>query len=156
AQVVTDRDFSLENKCLTTGLRNALMTQDTGTFLGQGTQYKIGTLFAASLYQAGNKAGGTSGTQELAKALILAYDDESNDTPGFKQVFEDNINTPENITVELMADTILSHISDPNLKRLTCNELWERLNLDPSNNALPHCPNTSMRGSMNCQVLPPP
>ena len=65
AQVVTDRDFSLDDKCMTATLQNALMTQDNGTFLGQGLQYKVGTLFAASLWQAGNKAGGTSGTQEI-------------------------------------------------------------------------------------------
>jgi hypothetical protein len=155
---VKARDLSLEDKCLTTDLRTALTTLDTGTFTGEGFQYRIGTLFAASLYQAGNHAGGTSGTEEIAKALIRSYDDDANATPGFKQVFEANVASPEKITLEKMADIILSHITDPNLQRLTCNELWERLNLnnpDPLG-GLTHCPNTSMRGSMNCPPLPPP
>jgi hypothetical protein len=158
ASVVKDRDLSLTDKCMTVDLRTALMTQTTDAFHGAGFEYKVGTIFAAALYQAGNHAGGTSGTEEIAKALIRAYDDDTNATPGFKQVFEFNTMSPEKITLEKMADVILSHITDPNLQRLTCNELWERLNLnnpDPLG-GLTHCPNTSMRGSMNCPVLPPP
>ena len=85
-------------------------------------------------------------------------DDETNGTPGFKQVFDANLTSPQNITLEKMSDVILSHITDPNLKKLVCNELWERLNLnnpDPLG-GLTHCPSTSARGSMNCPVLPPP
>jgi hypothetical protein len=155
ATVVKDRDFSLEDKCMTVELRTALTTLGTGDFIAQGQQYKVGTLFAASLYQAANKGGKV---ELMQKALVASYDDETNATPGFKQVFDANLNSPQKITLEKMADVILSHITDPDLKRLTCNELWERLNLTipTPDSSLTNCPNTSMRGSMNCPVLPAP
>jgi hypothetical protein len=155
ATVVKDRDFSLEDKCLSVELRTALTSLTTDTFVSEGQQYKVGTLFAASLYQAANKSGKV---EVMEKALVAAYDDENLKTPGFKQVFDANVDSPHKITLEKVVDVILSHVTDPDLQRATCNELWERLDLQlpTPDGSLTHCPPTSMRGSMNCPVLPTP
>jgi hypothetical protein len=151
--VVKARDFSLEDKCMTVDLRTAIATLPSDTFVGEGQQYKLGTIFAASLYQAANKGGKVTVMQQ---ALVAAYNDDSNATPGFNQFLASNLASPQNLTLEKVADIILSHITDPDLKRLACNEMWERLNLTiPSpDGSITHCPPTSMRGSMNCPVLP--
>jgi len=157
AQVVTDRDFSLLDKCMTVELRTEITTQSTDEFVAQGNQYKLGTIFATSLYQAANKSGKLEIMQE---ALVAAYDDSTPATPGFNQIFEANDAMPENITLEMLSDVILSHITDPALATQVCNELWERLDLQvPDDGSVvpsAHCPTTSLRGSVNCQPLPTP
>lgn len=147
----TRRDFSRSaENCMSADLKNAL-SLPSDTFAGQGQQYKLGTLIAASLYQAANKGGKV---EIMQKALIRAYSDESNLTPGLRQVFQSNLGSPEKITLERIADVILSHITDPELKRLTCNELWDRLDLEiVDTTSVPACPNTSLRGT-TCLDIP--
>lgn len=152
-EIATRRDFSRStDTCMSVELRTAINNLDSATFIGQGKIYDLGTLVAASLYQAANKGGKV---EIMQKALIKAYDDPATQTPGFRQIFDANLSTSEKISLELMSDVIISHITDPDLKRLTCNELWDRLDLQPSQIPLPHCPPTSNRGTV-CPPLPPP
>jgi hypothetical protein len=153
-KIAAARDFSNNDLCLTVDLRNALMSQSSATFIGQGNQYKIGTLFAASLYQAANKSGKV---ELMQAALVKAYDDESSMTPGFKQFFNLNIESPDKVTLEAIVAVILNHITDTELKKQTCSELWTRLDLHPLDMQFvpPGCPTTALRGT-TCMTLPPP
>jgi hypothetical protein len=153
--LVDKRDFSRAQpgeNCMTEELRTAIQNQLTGVFLSLGKEYELGTLFAAALYQAANKAGEVEAMQ---KAIIKAYDDTSTATPGLQQMFDAYLSNPEKVTLEALSDVILSHITSPNLQRLACNELWERLDLHPEDRPLAHCPSTSLRGTASCPVLPP-
>jgi hypothetical protein len=151
--LVDKRDFSRgAQNCMTESLRTAINNLDSDTFAVQSKQYDLGTLFAASLYQAANKGGKL---ELMQKALIRAYDDDSSQTPGLKQFLDANLATSEKLTLEAVSDIIISHVTDPDLKRLVCNELWDRLDLQPTQIPLPHCPPTSMRGT-TCTPLPPP
>ena len=122
------------------GLRTAMQNQLTPTFLSLGHDYALGTLFAASVYQAAQKAGDVEGMQ---KALIKAYDDSSTATPGLQQFINANLSNPERVTLEALADILLAHISSPNMRQLACSELWQRLDLHPEDRPMPNCPATS-------------
>jgi hypothetical protein len=152
--LVSNRDFSRgAQDCMTEELRTAIINLDSSTFVGQGKEYDLGTLFAASLYQAANKSGKLEIMQE---ALISAYDDSTSQTPGLRQVLDANLSTSEKVTLELLSDVLISHVTDPALKAQVCSELWDRLDLhwDQLPTAT-HCPTTATRG-MTCTPLPPP
>ncbi|MBK7860307.1 MAG: hypothetical protein IPJ65_17195 [Archangiaceae bacterium] len=142
---VAARDFSLQGQqnCMSTALRTAIDNLHTFEFQRVGMEYKLGTLIAAALYQAAEPIGQRDIMQ---KALIQAYDDDSTQSLGLRQLFEANLNTPENVTLEAVSDTILSHITGEELRRRACAELWDRLDLHPDMIPLPHCPNTATRG----------
>ncbi|MBX7114477.1 MAG: hypothetical protein K1X64_09115 [Myxococcaceae bacterium] len=145
------RDISNPGRCIDAGLRAAILTQTGPQFLASGNQYRLGTLIATSLFQASLQAGDK--LDLMQKALFDSYDDERPGTPGFKQLFSQYATNPQGFTPELMANTILSHITDPELKRLTCNQLLDRLALEcdaPPCMNLPACPSTSSKGSAGC------
>jgi hypothetical protein len=148
-----DRDISRPDKCLNAQLRTAMTTLPINDFQRQGLEYRIGTVIASALYQAGNKKAGPSGTQLIAKSLLNAYSDKSAATPGFAELIAQNIEQPQNFTLPKVADTILAHISDPELKKLTCNEFLDRLQLQlecpalPCPTVLPNCPANSTPGT---------
>lgn len=150
-EVAEPRDFSRSMEtCMSSGLRTALQGP-SDAFIASGFQYKLGTIIAAALYQAANKGGKL---EIMQKALIRSYDHESNVTPGFRQEITANLNASEKFTLEKVAGIILSHITDPDLKRLTCNELWGRLDLaNSTERPIPFCPNTSLRDS-TCPPVP--
>lgn len=150
-EATTDkRDFSATmDMCMTVELRNALGLP-SDSFLNQGMQYRIGTLIAAALFQASEPAGKR---EVMQKSLINAYSDETNLNPGFRQVFQANLASSQNITLERVARVIIGHITDPELKRRTCTELVDRLNLDRS--LVTECPSTAGNGTA-CPDLPPP
>lgn len=142
-----ERDLSLPDKCMNPGLRNALDTLPVEDFVRAGYEYQVGTVLAAALYRAGSKAGKL---EVLQKALLRAYHDTNPRTPGFFQLISSNLQTPQNFTVSAVANTILQHISDPELKKYTCNELWDRLQircLAMPCEELPDCPAESSRGN---------
>src|SRR5439155_19618647 len=70
-----ERDMSDVNKCMTRELRTPHTTLTRDQFYSEGWQYKIGTLFAASLYQAAHPA---SQDVIMQKSLIKWYDDPLN------------------------------------------------------------------------------
>ena len=109
--------------------------------LDELTIYTVGTLFAASFYQAASKA---NKLELMAKFLINAY---SNNTPqGAHGIREHYIRSnPRDITFASVANVFLAHITDEDLRRRTCNELMDRF--DFPKKALPNCPESSERDS---------
>ncbi|MFZ5470977.1 MAG: hypothetical protein ACOZIN_16235 [Myxococcota bacterium] len=147
--IVDDRDISKPDKCMSEGLRTALASLPVGTFTGQGLEYEVGTLLAASLYQAGNKSAQMG---VLQKAVISAYDDDSAATPGFRQLIRNNLETPQNFTLSAVLDALLAHLpAGSRLQELTCNEFLDRFQVPRGE--LPHCPVSSVKGT-DCPLLP--
>lgn len=147
------RDISIPGRCMDSGLKTALLTQSPNQFLGSGSQYRVGTLIASSLYQASVKAGGNK-LRLMQQALLSSYDDERPGKLGFRQLFDQYATNSSGFTPELVANTIINHVDDPELKRLTCNELLDRLALNcpslPCDDFLPACPATSAKGTAGC------
>jgi hypothetical protein len=145
------RDMSRTDKCLTQTMRDAMNNFTQSQWLNQGLQYQLGTVFAASLYQAVNKTN-ASKLGVMAKAIVASYEDPSPTSEGFYQVINRNLGTAEKFTLEVVADVILGHITDPELAKATCGEFLDRLQLDRTR--LAHCPASSTKGT-SCPVLPP-
>ncbi len=153
------RDFSKPDKCLSQGDYSALASLNIRDFQAQGLEYRVGTVLAASLYQAGNKAGGQTSMAVLQKAVLAAYNDPSPGKPGLSQLISTNIERPQEFKLAAVADAILAHITDENLRKLTCNELLDRMQLHVECPALPcaalpHCPANSSPGTACPDVTP--
>jgi len=119
------RDFSDPKKCWST--------------LEHQNIYTIGTLFAASFYQAAMEVGKFD---SMAKFIIHAYDSNAiGKPPGIRQHYIQNAETPQNISLESVADVFLAHITDNDLKRRTCNQLLDRFAFEKE--YLPNCPESS-------------
>lgn len=147
------RNVADPKKCMTASLRNSIVNDNQGTFLGKGGHYELGSIIATALYLAANKTGKV---EVLGKALITAYDDPSPATEGFRQFLDRNLSTPSNFTLEAMSNIILSHITDLDLKKQTCSELWEHLQLNCTAlpcAELPACPLGAAKGTTNCPSL---
>lgn len=144
------RDLSRTDHCMTKTLRDAMNNFTQSAWLNAGLQYLLGTLFAASLYQAANRATGIK-VGIMAKSLVASYDDPLATSEGFFQVINRNLGTADKFTLELVANTLLTHITDPELQKLTCGELLDRLQLDRAQ--IPACPVSATKGT-NCPVIP--
>lgn len=132
------RDISVTNRCLSTNDRTVLEMQGFGQFLSTGGDYRVGTVLAAALYQAGEKTGKR---EDLQRALIETYSDETPANLGFRQLVTQNLASPEKFKLETVANALLGHITDTELRRQTCNQLWPRLKLDVL--FVPNCPASS-------------
>jgi hypothetical protein len=149
---VTNRTMSRPDLCMNDSLRNAFMTFTPGQWVSAPELYKVGTLWAGALYQAGEKTGKRG---VLQRALLDAYDDQTMAKPGIKQLIDTNLNTSTLFTMEAVANSIVAHITDPELKKVTCNELTTRLQLKCGSfpcDEMPACPATSARQTF-CPVL---
>ncbi len=123
------RDVSRTDQCIDANLENAFRTSNRAQWLASRDLYKYGSLWAAALYQAGNKAG-VNGVQTIQRGLIDAYSDESSATPGLRQLISRNINTPSNFTPEAVAAVIANHLpKNTDARRFACNEMLTRLGL---------------------------
>jgi hypothetical protein len=139
---------------MTGNLRSSYNNYTASQWVSATDMYQLGTVWAAALYQAGNKM---NQNQVVQRALLASYSDQSAATPGIAQLIDSNLATPGNFTMEAVADIIVSHVSDKNLQKYLCNEFSDRLQL--SCNAfpctdMPHCPATSSRGTTSCPTLP--
>ena len=100
----------------------------------------------------------------LQKALIKAYDDEAATSPGLRQLITKNLNTPAKFTQELVVDTIAAHVTDPELKKLVCQEFSSRMQLRCGSwpcivdglPSMPNCPATARRDNTICPAIPQP
>jgi hypothetical protein len=143
------RDLSKPDKCMTLALNASMTNLGVSDFTRQGLEYIIGTRIASALYQAGMKSGKMD---VLQKSLLLAYSDSGVDR-GFAELISQNLDKPQNFNFVNVADTILAHISDNDLRKQVCNEFLDRLQMqnDCPNpglcDALPHCPGTSAPGN---------
>lgn len=152
ARLIAERALDDDSKCMTSEMRNAFNNFQPNNFLNAGFHYKVGSLISTALYQASVPL---AKEDILEKALIAALDDESAKTPGFRQFFSQNQETPQAFTPEVMTNIIASHITDLQLKNAVCKQLWDHLDLDsakfPSAD-LTACA-TASRGT-KCPILP--
>ncbi len=145
-----DRDLSRADACMTLALGTALTNQAATDFMRQSLEYRVGTALAASLYQAGNKTGKMA---VIEQSVLNAYDDPGAKS-GFAQLIEQNLDTPESFRLHKVANAILAHIPDNDLRKVTCNEFLDRLQLQNEcltpgacADILPDCPASSSPGS---------
>lgn len=156
-RIVRNRDLARTDACMDEATRTAFEQFAQGQWVTAQEMYRVGNLIAASLYQSANKAGKLGVMQ---RAVLLAYDDESNSTPGLRQLVSRNLNTPQFFTLEAVGNAFASHISDPELLKLFCNEYSTRLQTTCGTFGggncpeMPACPQTSRRENF-CPLLPP-
>jgi hypothetical protein len=151
--IVHMRDVSRLDACMDSTLQGAFQSFRADQWVVDESMYKVGNLWAAALYQAGNKAGKMLVMQ---RALLASYNDETAGHPGFNQLFATSINTPEKFTPEAVANIIADHIADPDLKKTWCNEISDRMALQCTSfpcDLMPACPSTSSRGTTKCPAL---
>jgi hypothetical protein len=144
------RDFAKGTWCMSTGLRNSLNNTSVGVFSGQGLEYNVGTLIAASFHAA---AGGNTARREaLQKAVLSTYSDSNPSTPGLAQIISNNLSTPESITFATFLNAFLQHVVDSDLRRDLCSQFLDHLQIP--RDQLPDCPASASNPS-SCSVLPP-
>lgn len=159
ARTVEQRNVARTDACLDSNTREAFRQFNPDQWVRAPEMYLVGNLFAASIYQAANKVGGDP--KVMQRVLLAAYDDDSTTTPGLRQLLNKNLNTPQNFTVEAVANTIVAHASDPKLKMELCNEFSTRLQTTcgvfggGTCPEMPDCPATAGRKNF-CTVLPQP
>jgi hypothetical protein len=153
--ITSMRNLARPDACMDANLRNAFFNASQLQWVQSSNMYQVGTLFAAALYQAGNKVGDLKVVQ---KALISAYDDPSPTQPGLRQLINGNLNTPQAVTLEAVSDILVAHLpANSAYRKELCNELSTRLQLKcgafpcPE---MPSCPATSARQNF-CPLLPP-
>jgi hypothetical protein len=136
-RTVAMRDVSRNDACMTLDMYDASMgtglmtTTNQSTWTSSQNMYKVGNIVASALFHAGGQSGKM---KELQTAIIAAYDDDSNSTPGLRQWLEVALQqgAPPLYPMEEITDLFAAHISDPALRGWVCGELSYRLNL--------HCP----------------
>lgn len=151
--IVSMRNVARTDACMTENLRNAFFHYSPDQWVRSTSMYEVGNLIAASLYQAGNKVGDVGVMQ---KAVLTAYDDPSPTNPGLRQLINQNINTPQEVTLEAVTNIIVAHVTDPAMKKELCNEFSTRLQLKCGAfpcDAMPACPSTAARQNF-CPLLP--
>lgn len=139
------RDFTRGDLCLDDVTLREL--QSSSGWIGPGGKmYTYGTLWASALYHGANRTAGVQAMGDLQKSLIAAYDDQTSGKPGMRQLIGTG-DAPGSFTPEAVADVILNHISDDNLKAKVCTEMLTRLRLDrtsmkfcPAGSAIEKCP----------------
>lgn len=158
ADTLALRDFSRPDACLDATLQSALDSFSPDQWVRDPSMYKYGDLWAAAMYRAGNSLGKLG---EMQKALVASYDDGSSTTPGLRQLITGTLNQPINtFTPENVADVILSHVTDPDLKKQLCSQFLTRLQLKcttgtgPLCAEIPNCPSTASRDATTCPTLP--
>jgi hypothetical protein len=155
-RTVAMRDVANGQACVDEGLRAALTSFSPDDWVRSEEMYKLGNVIAATLFQAGSKAGNVALMQ---KVLVASYDDATSTTPGLRQLITGNENNPSAFSLESVVNTIAAHVSDPALKKHFCNEAVDRLQLGCSAfpcDKLPDCPPSSARGTTACKLLPQP
>ncbi len=120
------RNVARLDACMDDSLRNSMESFTPYSWTHSSEMYKVGNIIAVTLYQAGNQAGKL---QILQKALIKAYDDETAGNRGLRQLIEDSLSDSRLFTPERVANVIVAHVSDLDLRRRLCTELTSRLQL---------------------------
>jgi hypothetical protein len=148
AEQADRRDMSM-NKCLTAELRNSLNSLGLSEFMRLGLEYELGTVIASALYHASVP---TQKTAVLQKAVLATYTDPDPNANSLERLVMENVNTPYNFNMTVVADAILAHIPDLDLRTETCNQFLDRLKLPKE--ALPSCPPAAAGGTA-CPALSP-
>jgi len=135
--------------CMDELLANALNTQGVGTFTGYGLEYRVGSLVASALWQAGR---GLGQLDVLQQAVLDAYDDPSPERPGLAQLLTLNLSTPHLFNLAVGLNAIVAHLEgNLDLQKAVCAELFDHVALTPGE--LPACPASAVDGP-TCKDLP--
>ena len=137
------RDISRQDLCLTEGLRNTLQSLGVNEFTGRSFHYAVGSAIASSLYHAG---AGPEDWEQLSGALVSAY--QSTDPRGLYELINENLETPQNFSLEASLDVLLAHISAPDLRTKVCSQFLGRLRV--AREHMPSCPGTSAPAQNGC------
>lgn len=154
ARTLAMRDVSNANACMDESLRTAFRGFMPDAWIQSEEMYRLGNVFAATFYQAGQRSGSVAAMQ---KALVESYDSAS--PTGLRQLVNGNLNNPAAVTPEAVVNVFAAHMSDPTLKRSFCNEAVDRLQLPCTEfpcTALPACPPEASRGTTGCKLLETP
>ncbi len=153
-KLTNDRDLSKPDRCMDVFLRDQLNNTGLSQFSGQGLQYKLGSILASALYQAGE---GTGQRDVLLRAIVSAYSDETTNNPGLKQLIAISLNDQSKFNLVSVSAVIINHITDKPLKTAVCNELIDHLQVpaDQLVGAGLPCP-AAAQGGTTCPRLPAP
>ncbi|HYH95221.1 hypothetical protein [Hyalangium sp.] len=149
-----DRDLAKTDRCVDAFMRDQLNNAALGTFSAQGLEYKLGSILASALYQAGESTGQR---EVLMRAIISAYSDETANNPGLKQLVTLSQNNQQNFNLTSVAAVFIKHVTDVPLKTALCNELIDHLQIPAASLVGPGlpCP-AAAQGGNTCTKLPPP
>ncbi|MBU8896614.1 hypothetical protein DRW03_23705 [Corallococcus sp. H22C18031201] len=125
---VERRDLARADRCLDATLLNNLYSMDLSTWSGNGYEYRLGTILATALYQAGQS---TNQQKVLMRAVASAYNDDSTVTPGLYQVMKKYQGDQNSFTLAEAMKPIISHLTDTDLKKAVCNQLMDHLQISP-------------------------
>lgn len=147
-----DRDLAKADRCMDTFLRDQLQNAPLSTFSGQGLEYKLGTIIASALYQAGESTGQR---EVLMRAIVSAYSDETSNNPGLQQLINNNLNSQQNFNLISVSAVLINHVTDVPLKTALCNELIDHLQVPAAELVGPGkpCP-AAAQGGNTCPRLP--
>jgi len=123
------RDLSAPDRCMTTSLRQSMLTASYGDFVANwpaGGQYEVGAILASALFQA---AESTGQRQVLSRAIVNAYSDGNASTPGLAQIISASLADQSSFTMAKAVGAIVSHIDDLELKRAVCGEFLDHLQI---------------------------
>ncbi len=137
------RDISRQDLCLTDGLRNTLVTLGVNEFTGRSFHYAVGSALASSLYHAGS---GPEDWEQLSGNIVSAYRDT--DVRGLAELINENLESPQNFSLEAALDVLLAHIPSPELRTKVCSQFLGRLRV--AREHMPHCPGTAAAAQTGC------
>lgn len=129
------RDMAKNDKCLTDDIRLPLFESPISDFSSSGKEYRVGTIIASVLWHAAEKTGQRG---VLQRAVLAAYNDENPATPGLAQIIDQNLNTPTNFSPAVMANAIMTHITDLELRKEVCNGFIDQMKI--AKDQMPACP----------------
>jgi hypothetical protein len=141
------RDLSKPDRCMDFALRQSLTQASLSDFSGQGNEYKVGSILASALYQAGESTGQR---EVLMRSILSAYSDDSGN-PGLRQLALLARGNQQDFNLTSVAAVLVNHVSDGTLRRALCNELIDHLQI-PAVNLASVCQNAP--GGTTCPRLP--
>ncbi len=124
-----DRDLSRQDRCMDTFLIEQLNQTSLSSFSGQGLEYKVGSIIASALFQAGEQTGQR---KVLERAIVASYSDETSDNPGLQQLITLSLSDQTRFNLVSVTAVIVNHITDVPLKTAVCNEMINHLRIDPA------------------------
>ncbi len=126
--LTNQRDMARTDLCVSEGLRNSIATLGVNEFTGLGLHYQLGTVLAASLYHAGS---GPEDWQSLSRAVVESYGNAQGG--GLSGLLRENIETPQNFTLERVLQLLLDSVTSPELKTRLCGQFLGRLGVAREN-----------------------
>ncbi|WP_342374689.1 hypothetical protein NVS55_25505 [Myxococcus stipitatus] len=135
-----ERDLAKTDRCIDDSLRDSLRDSSLSQFSGK--EYRVGTILASALYQAGESTGQRD---ILLRSIVAAYNDENTATPGILQLTRRYLGDQSKFTMAVAAGAIISHVTDLRLKEAVCNELMDHLQI----------PRDQLVGTTNPNLCPP-